>query len=150
VNRRPRVPRQLANPIALAIMNAAVMDTAEVERRRTIELSAIESFRTGRATRDDWMAIADIANVCETLAHDGIGPEALPASLAAQEALGAAHARHAAGGSLGVTGPQLQAFRELYEYHDLQRQSISRGRYDQAVKKTADRIRGSAAEKVRI
>lgn len=133
----------LTDPIAHAIAGAAITDTASLDKLRMRELSAIESFRTGQASRQDWMAIADMLNICETLARDGIGPEAMDACERAQEALTAAFERHQATGRLGITGPELQAMRTGYEYHDLQRQSISRSRYEQAIKKTADRIRSA-------
>lgn len=135
----------LVNPITHAMMGAAVTDSANLDRLRLRELSAIESFRTGKATKHDWMAVADLLNIMETLAHDGVGPEALPSCMLAQEALGAAHERFTAGKSLGVSGPELQAMRDAYEFHDLQRLSISRSRYEQSIKKTADRIRSAPA-----
>lgn len=134
---------ELRDPIAHAITGAAVTDSKLLDGLRLRELSAIESFRTGHATKDDWMAIADLLNICETLARDGIGPEALECCMRAQEALGAAHARYEGSGRLGITGPELQAMRDGYEYHDLQRTSISRARYEQAIRKTADRIRSA-------
>jgi hypothetical protein len=60
-----------------------------------------------------------------------------------QEALGAAHDRFKAGQHLGFDGPGLQAVRDLAEFHDLQRSSVSRAEYERAIKKTADRIRSS-------
>jgi hypothetical protein len=82
-------------------------------------------------------------NISETLIEDGIGPEAMDACQEAQRALGAAHARFGKQGKLGFTGPELQAVRTAYEYADLQRLSISRSRYEQAIKRTGDRIRSS-------
>ena len=61
----------------------------------------------------------------------------------AQDALGHAHTRHKAGKPLLFTGPELQAVRNSYEFHDLQRQSVSRSQYEQAIEKTANRIRSA-------
>lgn len=133
----------LVNPIAHAIAGAAVTDAASLDKLRLRELSALESFRTGCATREDWMAVADCLNVCETLARGGIGPEALAPCLTAQEALGAAKEQQDRTGRLAITGPELQALREAYAWHDAQRTSISRSRYEQAIQKTAARIRSS-------
>ena len=131
---------RLVDPVAHAIAGAALTDTASLDKLRLIELSAIESFRTGCATKDDWRAIADMVNVCETFANDGVGPEALPSCQAAEEALGDAHRRWQEHGHLGVTGPQLQALRDCFEYHDLQRSSVSRSRYERAIQTTINRI----------
>jgi hypothetical protein len=40
-----------------------------------------------------------------------------------------------------MSGPAIQAIRDLIEYHQLQRTSISRGEYERYIRKTADRIR---------
>ena len=133
----------LIDPIAHAIAGAAITDTASLDKLRMLELSAIEAFAKGRATPDDWRALADMLNVCETMARDGIGPEALEPCTQAQEALGHAHARHKAGKPLLFTGLELNAVRDSFGYHDLQRSSISRSQYEQAIAKTANRIRSA-------
>ena len=133
----------LANPIALAIEGAAITDASALDKLRLRELSAVESFRTGKATRDDWMSLADMLNICETLAKDGIGPEAMDPCQKAQDAPGAAKDRLDKHGRLLLTGPELQALRDAYEYHDLQRLSISRSRYERAIRDTANRIRSA-------
>ena len=133
----------LIDPVALAIAGAAITDTASLDKLRMLELSAIEAFAKGRATPDDWRALADMLNVCETMARDGIGPEALEPCTQAQEALGHAHARHKEGRPLLFTGPELNAVRDSFGYHDLQRSSVSRSTYEQAIQKTANRIRSA-------
>ena len=49
-------------------------------------------------------------------------------------------------GRMGLDGPGLQALRELYAFHDLQRQSVSRSVYERAIVKTAQKVRGAAPE----
>lgn len=133
----------LVNPIEHAIAGAAITDGSLLDKLRVRELSAIEAFRTGRATAQEWRDLADLLNICETLATDGIGPEAMEPCQRAQDALGEAHRRLQEHGRLAMTGPELQALRDAYDYADLQRISISRLRYEQAIKRTADRIRSS-------
>lgn len=135
----------LIDTIRHAMVGAAITDTASLDKLRMLELSAIESFRIGKATREDWKALADLLNIATTMAESGIGPEVLPVCARAEEALGAAHARFKAGGSLGFDGPGLQAMRELAEYHDAQRTSVSRSVYEKAIKKTSARIRSAHA-----
>lgn len=130
------------NPIEHAIQGVAVTDKARLDKLRLLELSALEAFRTGKAKPDDWRALADMNNVAQIMAEKmGIGPEVLPACEAAEQALGAAHQRYVGKGRLGFTGPELQALRDLAEFHDLQRTSISRSDYERAIKMTGDRIR---------
>jgi len=136
----------VADCIAHAIAGAAITDTASLDKLRLAELSAIEAFRTGRAGRDDWTALADMCNICETMANSGIGPETLEPCLVAQEALSAAHERHTRTGRIGVTGPELEALRQAQQWHDLQRMSVSRQSYEQAIQRTANRIRSAAPD----
>jgi hypothetical protein len=136
----------LVDCVAHALTGAAITDTKALDKIRLSELSALESFRTGAATKHDWRVLADLCNVQESMCDMGIGPEALPACLAAQEALGACQDRSKKhGGRLVFTGPELQAMREAYEYADVQRASISRSKFEQAIKRTADRIRSAAS-----
>ena len=47
-------------------------------------------------------------------------------------------------GRMGATGPALQCWQDLYEYHDLQRQSVARSVYEEMIRKTTDRERSKA------
>ncbi|MES2973380.1 MAG: hypothetical protein V4757_07215 [Pseudomonadota bacterium] len=134
---------QLVNPILHAIAGAAITDTERLDKVRMIELQALEAFRTGAATKQDWDHMADMCNLCELMAKRGIGPEALEASERAQEALGEAHRRHVELGRIAVTGPEMQALRDVFEFHDLQRSSVSRAEYERAIRDTANRIRSA-------
>jgi hypothetical protein len=141
----------LVNPILMAIEGAAVTDKACLDKLRLLELAAIDAFRIGRATKDDWKALADLLNLAETMATQGIGRgEVLPACEQAQEALERALDRHDATGKLGIDGPGLEALRELHEYHDLQRLSISRSQYEQMIRLTANRIRSWVGQRREI
>lgn len=140
----------LVDPIRHAMTGAAVADSGVLDQLRIRELSALEAFRTGAATRADWNSLADLLNIAETMASNGVGrDEVLPVCERAQQALEAAQKRHAATGHLGLDGPGLQALRELAEYHDLQRTSISRAEYERAIQRTANRIR-SANQRVKV
>ncbi len=139
----------LVNPILHAITGATITDTASLNELRKREYLAVEAFRTGTAIPDDWRSLADMLNICETMARSGLGPEALEACAQAQQALGNAQQRYKDGKSLGFTGPELTAIREVYEYHDLQRQSVSRSEYEKAIQTTANRIR-SAHSSVKV
>lgn len=132
---------QLYNPIDLAIQNAAITSKEDLDKLRLRELSAIESFRAGTADKEDWKVCADLLNLCETIASEGIGRESLPICEAAQNALERAWDRNVATGHYGIDGPGLQALRELYEWHDAQRLSIARRRYEQLIALTQSRMR---------
>ena len=133
----------LVDPIRMAIEGAGITEAGPLDRLRMLELSAIESFARGQATPADWRSVADFLNIAETMAKGGVGPEALQACAEVDAALSAAHARHAATGRLGMTGPQLVALRELHAWHDLQRTAIARSEYEKWIQKTANKVRSA-------
>lgn len=141
---------KLMDPVQLAIQGAAITPCHLLDKLRMVELSAIESFRTGRATVSDWRSVADLLNVAETMARGGVGPEALESCEQVQAALEEAHDRYKATGRMGLTGPGIQAVRDLFEWHDLQRNSISRGEYERWIQKTANFIRSAHPSHKRV
>lgn len=133
----------LVNPILYAMQGAAITPKDLLDKLRLRELAAIEAFRTGNATKQEWRDVSDFLNISETLALDGVGPEAMEACQAAQESLQAAHARYQECESLTLTGRELQTLRDAYEFFDLQRQSIARSRFEEAIQKTANKIKSA-------
>ena len=137
----------LVNPIQHAIDGASITPDHLLDRLRLVELSAIESFTKGQATVEDWKSLADLLNVAETMSRGGVGPEVLEACERAQDGLSDAHDRFKITGRMGLSGPAIQAMRDLAEYHDLQRSSISRGEYERWIVKTRNQIRGAVANR---
>lgn len=134
---------KLVNPIEMAMLGVAPAGQEILDDIRTRNLSAIDAFAKGVATPADWRTIADCLNVAETMARGGIGPEVLEPCKQVQSALGEAHRRYRQLGRLGLTGPEIQALRELHEYHDLQIQSVTRAEFERWIEKTAARIRSA-------
>lgn len=146
-----RTVRPLVNPIEMAITGARVVSDHVLELLRTEERAALEAFASGTATVPHWKVAGDMCNVAETLAAGGVGPEVLPVCEAAEAALAAAHGRYTRWGKLQMTSTEVQVLRDLQEYHDLQRTSISHAQYEAAIVKTANRIRSAhPASKVLI
>lgn len=131
---------QLVNPIAHVLESIRVVSDEKSQALRMLELQAVDAFAKGHAVKSDWRVIADMSNIATTLAMDGIGPEVLAVIKRAEHALGEAHRRQREYGRLGMTGPELQAIRDLHAFHDLQRQSITFGEYEKAIERTRDRI----------
>ena len=84
--------------------------------------------------------------VCRCMAQAGIGPEALEACDRAEECLIADLARHRATGKVGTTGTGLQAYRDVYEYHDIQRQSVSRSEHEKHLRKAIKQVKFDKGE----
>lgn len=142
---------EMVNPITHAIERASITSQQDLDRLRTAELGSIEAFAKGHAEDQDWKRMADVSNITQTMVGMGIGPEAQEAIDAVNAALGEALRRKHEHGKLGVTGLELRALRDLFEYHDLQRTSVSRGTYAEAIRLTAERIRSTpAAQRVEI
>jgi hypothetical protein len=141
----------LCNPIVMAIEGAAITDTKALDKIRLSELTSLEAFRTGTATKHDWRVCADFLNVQEQLCRTGVGPEALDACLTAQAALGAVQDRSKRlDGRLVLAGPELNALREALEFMDLQRSSISRGRLEEASAKDSGSHSRRASADVKV
>lgn len=134
------------NPITHAIEGAAITSDALLNQLRARELAAIEAFRTGSATLQEWADITGLLNLCETMARNGVGPEALEACVRAEQELINAGKRFEATRRMATSGPGLQAFRDIYQYHDLQRQSVSRAEYDRWIRKAVLRVKSKAPE----
>lgn len=138
------------NPIQHAIEGAALTPQHLLDQLRMRELAAVDAFAKGGAGLQEWKDLTAMLNVCETMAKDGVGPEALPTCQDAEAHLIDAARRFERTGKMGTTGPGIQAFRSLYEYHDLQRQSVSRAQYEQAIQRTKNRVRSKAPEVVAL
>jgi hypothetical protein len=134
------------NPIQHAIEGAAITSDALLNQLRARELAAIEAFRTGAATIQEWSDITGLLNVCETMAKGGIGPEALEACKTAEQELISAGKRFESTRRMATSGLGLQSFRDLYQYHDLQRQSVSRAEYDRWIRKATLRVKSKAPD----
>lgn len=104
----------------------------------------------GMGTIVEWQELADMMNICEVMASQGIGPEALPHCQQAQESLTEAAKRFEKTKRMGLSGLGLKAIREVYEYHDLQRSSVPRSVYEQMIVKTRNRIKSKSKEVVEI
>lgn len=133
----------LVNTIQNAIDGAFVTADNLLDQLRSHEAVVLAGLQHGSATQDDLRKVCDLVNLAQTMAHSGIGPEALPSVLLVEGETEAAIARFARTRKVGFTGPGLVALRELIEWHDLQRISVSRSVYERMINKTCDRIRSA-------
>ena len=138
------------NPIAHAIMGAAITSEDKLDRLRLGELSAIESMVKGNATVSDWRALVDMLNIAETMATNGIGVEVLEVCAIVQEEMESAARRYEKSRKMGLTGTGIRYIKELYALHDLQRTSISRSEYERMIEKTSNYIRSNHHKVVHI
>ena len=138
------------NPLAHAIAGAAVADDASLNKLRLCELAAIDAMTKGMGTVHDWRWIADVLNIAEMMAKNGIGPEVLEYCQKAQEALLEAKERFDKTGKMGLSGTGIRAVKDLWEYHDLQRTSVARSVYERMIQKTVNNVLSRGKEVVEV
>lgn len=124
---------KMVNPIAHAIQGAAITPRSELDKLLARELASLDDLTHGRGGLQQWNDMAHVVNLCESLALNGVGPEALEACSLAQEGLIDAARRFQKTQRMGLTGVAIQALRDVIEYHDLQRSSISRSQYEKTI-----------------
>ena len=134
---RPR--RILINPMQFVKDGLVVTPDEDLNKLRMRELSALESFRTGAATLGDWHALHAMMKLAEMMARSGIGEEVISVCMQAQDHLNESIARYERINKMGASGPALQCWRDLYEYHDLQRTSVTRAEYEKLIEKAANK-----------
>ena len=140
----------LINPIEHAITGAAITEKRVLDQIRIRELTSMQAMRTGQGTVNDWRSIVDMMNIAETMALSGIGPEVLPYVEILQKSMYEAADRYKKTKKMGLNGSGIVAMREVFEYHDLQRSSVSRSEYEKMIKKTADLIRSQAESVIEV
>ena len=137
---------RLVNPIDCAIMGARLIDDKSLKQLRAREFSSLESMVSGTGTRRDWQDLVDCMNLCQMMAMNGIGPEALECcTIAEQELLKAAH-RYEKTMKMGLSGVGITAMRDVIEYAQLQQSSISRSVFEEMIDKTINHIRSRSKE----
>ena len=131
----------LTDPVGFVVEGAAITSQAMLDKLRIRDLAAIEACVKGHGGLQEWSDINAIQSIAETMALGGIGPEALPACQAAEKALWDCARQFEDRQTMILRADGIKAFRELYEYHDLQRTSISRAEYERWIQKAANRVR---------
>lgn len=129
------------NTIAHVMEGLSPIPESRLDKLRQRELIAIDAFAKGGATVTEWDDIYTMALLSLTMAKGGVGPEALPSAEAAISALKEDMQRFERTGKMGTTAAGLQAFRDVYGYHDLQRQSITLREYERHIRATVNLVR---------
>jgi len=128
------------NIVGRVISGVALVSQANNQRMRLLELSQIDALATGKGAWQDIAGMRDMTNLTQTMSDHGIGPEALPACDAAEEAILAIIARYEKWQKVQATPAEAKALREVADYQDLQRQSVQVVDYERFVNITRARI----------
>jgi hypothetical protein len=138
----------IGNPIAYVMKGIAVTEESRLDKLRARELASIDAFARGAAHEPDWFDLYAMTDICLEMARNGVGPEAVEACERAGLYLMDDWDRFTRTGKLGTTGPGLQAYREVYEYADIQRQSVPLKEYENHIRTTINRIKFSKKDGV--
>ena len=137
---------QLIDPISHAIAGAGITTDEQLDQLKSMEIKAIEDMRTGKADLNTWQKLVDMNNICQTMARNGLGHEAMPDCIMAEIELKQAAKRFEKTGSMLLTGTGLRAINEVLEWHHLQRTSISRSEYERWIQKTRNKLRSRSKD----
>jgi hypothetical protein len=124
-----------------AMDGAAITSQEKRDQLYLRELNALDAFTKGLATMAHWSDLVNINNITQTMAGMDIGREAMTDCHRAEAALIEAAARFQRTGKMGLSGPGIQALREVLEWHEAQRSAIPRSKYEQVLKITGARIK---------
>jgi len=134
------------NPVTHAMVGASITDDESLSILRKKEDGSMEAFRNGTATPHDWNNINAVVQLAESMAAANIGPEVMVHVKIAEMHLIDAHERWRRIGKMGSTGPGLQAFQDIIEYHELQRTAVARSVYERHIKRVTDMIRSKSSK----
>lgn len=133
---------QKVNPLEFAMAGASITPRAALDKLRARELSSLDAITKGAGGLDEWNDLVNANNLAEQLALMGIGKaEVMPVVLDCQQHLIESAERYQKTGKMGLTGPALVALRDMLEFHDLQRSSIARSVYEEAIRKVSAKIK---------
>jgi hypothetical protein len=135
----------LLNPIQHAKEGAAITPRETLNTLLIRELASLDAFTKGSARMAEWSDMVNVNNLAQTLAGMGVGREALRDCHDAEHALIDAARRYQETKRMGLSGPGITALRNVVEWHDLQRSSIPRSQYEEAIRLTAARIKSGHA-----
>jgi hypothetical protein len=126
------------------MVGASITDDESLSLLREKENGSMEAFRCGTATPHDWNNINAVVQLAESMAAANIGPEVMVHVKIAEMHLIDAHDRWRRIGKMGSTGPGLQAFQDIIEYHELQRTAVARSVYERHIKRVTDMIKSKS------
>ena len=129
-----------------AMVGASITDDETLNVARKKEADSLKAFKTGTATKQDWNNINAAVRLAESMAAANIGPEVMVHVKIAEMHLLDAHDRYKRLGKLGSTGPGLQSFQDIIEYHELQRTAVARSVYEKHIKRVTDMVRSKSSK----
>jgi hypothetical protein len=111
--------------------------------------SALEEILHGRGTHEHVDVLIAAMNMCETLAHMGIGEDWIPEILKAQQAIYNLAQRGISGKKFVFTGPEMSIVKQMMELHDRQLEECTVAQMEKALDVVSEFIRLGKAKKIK-
>lgn len=142
---RPRPVHVNAWQVAMA--GAAHLSADDVRMQTGIVRRAVNEFARGQHCAAHWLSLADTANMAESLAamRIGAGAQADDIIERAQRALHDVHQRQATRGTWTLYADEIDALQWLAQLHAVQLAECTRREFEEAFKRTTNRIFGALA-----
>tara|TARA_R110000868_G_scaffold236841_1_gene490888 strand:+ start:612 stop:1070 length:459 start_codon:yes stop_codon:yes gene_type:complete len=138
------------NPMEYVMDGVKPTSDRVLNKLRMLELASLESMSKGMGTVADWSHLIDMVNLAEQFAKIGVGIEVMEHCQAAQAAMIDAARHYEQTKTMMLSDVGLHALREVYAYHDLQRQSVTRAEYEQVINRMANYIRSKGRDVVEV
>lgn len=130
--------------VTTALVGALITDEESLNKLRKVEQDSLEAFRAGTATIRDWNNISAVVSLSESMAAANIGPEVMVHAKIAEMHLLDANRRFTKLGKLGSTALGLSSFKDILEWHDLQRASVARSVYEAHIKRVTNMVKSKS------
>ena len=138
------------NPMEYVMDGVKPTSDRVLNKIRMLELASMESMSKGMGTVVDWSQLIDMVNLAEQFAKIGVGIEVMEYCQIAQAAMIETAEYYEQTRTMKLSDAGLQALREVYAYHDLQRQSVTRAEYEQVIMTMANYIRSKGRDVVEV
>ena len=140
----------VVNPIEFVMEGIKPISNQKADKLLMRELSSLDAMSKGMGTLQEWTDINQVLTLCETMAINGVGIEALRACETLQEDLILSAKRFEATGRMGMTAVGLNAARDVIEYHHMQRTAVTLIEYEKAIRLAFQRGQSKAPGVVEI
>lgn len=111
--------------------------------------AALDEILHGRGTHEHVDVIIAAMNMCETLAHMGIGEDWIPEIMEAQAAIYKLAQRGISGKKFVFTGPEMSIVKQMMELHDRQLEECTVKQMEEALDVVNEFIRLGKAKKIK-
>jgi len=111
--------------------------------------SALEEILHGRGTHEHVDVLIAAMNMCETLAHMGLGQDWKKEILDAQQAVYNLAQRGISGKKFIFTGPEMSIVKQMMELHDRQLEECTVAQMEKALDVVSEFIRLGKAKKIK-